>query len=135
MKRKLKVIQICGIRGILTAAFIFTCLGAGFIVFPGYVAMHIWNRFITGLHELNLYQGVLLWAIIYLTYFILTKKTVGVSFGLPKELSDEEMNVLMERVRMQARAREINKMIIKNLEEKEDLLKQEEPSEKETINK
>lgn len=138
MKRKAKIIQISGIRGIITAIFIVTCLAAGFIAFPGLVAMNIWNYF-AGINvpQINLYQGVLLWAIIALTCFIANKQTFAVSFGTPKELNEEELNALMERVKLQSQARMINKMMLKNLEElkKEELSKEKEASENETITK
>ena len=40
-----KIIKINGFRGIILAVFVCTCLFAGFVVFPGYVAMNIWNHF------------------------------------------------------------------------------------------
>ena len=130
MRRNAKIIQINGLRGLLTALFIITCLAAGFIAFPGFVAMSIWNRFAgTNIPEINLFQGVLLWAIIFLTYFIASKQSVTVSFASPRELNEEEMKALMERVKMQSQARMINKMILKNIEEKE---KQDASEEKET---
>lgn len=120
MRRNAKIIQINGFRGLLTALFIITCLGAGFIAFPGFVAMNIWNYFAgSNVPQINLYQGILLWAIIFLTYFIATKQRVAVSFATPKELNEEELKTLMERVKMQSQARMINKMILKNLEENE----------------
>lgn len=120
MRRNAKIIQINGFRGLLTALFIITCLGAGFIAFPGFVAMSIWNYFAgSNVPQINLYQGILLWAIIFLTYFIVTKQRVAVSFATPKELNEEELKTLMERVKMQSQARMINKMILKNLEENE----------------
>ena len=85
MKNRPKIIQICGIKGILTALFIVTCLAAGFIAFPGYVAMTIWNHFTTGITPaINLYQGILLWAIVAIIYFIATKQRFAVSFVAPK---------------------------------------------------
>ena len=120
MRRNARIIQINGFRGLLTALFIITCLGAGFIAFPGFVAMSIWNYFAgSNVPQINLYQGILLWAIIFLTYFIATKQRVAVSFATPKELNEEELKTLMERVKMQSQARMINKMILKNLEENE----------------
>ena len=120
MRRNAKIIQINGFRGLLTALFIITCLAAGFIAFPGFVAMNIWNYFASSnVPQINLYQGILLWAIIFLTYFIATKQRVAVSFATPKELNEEELKTLMERVKMQSQARMINKMILKNLEENE----------------
>ncbi len=120
MRRNAKIIQINGFRGLLTALFIITCLAAGFIAFPGFVAMNIWNYFAgSNVPQINLYQGILLWAIIFLTYFIATKQRVAVSFATPKELNEEELKTLMERVKMQSQARMINKMILKNIEENE----------------
>ncbi len=120
MRRNARIIQINGFRGLLTALFIITCLAAGFIAFPGFVAMNIWNYFAgSNVPQINLYQGILLWAIIFLTYFIATKQRVAVSFASPRELNEEELKTLMERVKMQSQARMINKMILKNLEENE----------------
>ena len=132
MKKNAKIIQINGFRGILTALFIVTCLAAGFIAFPGFVAMNIWNHFAeNSFPQINLFQGVLLWAIIALTYFIASRQRVAVSFATPKELNEEELNVLMERVRMQSQARMLNKMILKDIEE---LKKQETQDDKEDSN-
>lgn len=131
MKRNAKIIQINGLRGLLTALFILTCLAAGFIAFPGFVAMSIWNYFASGtIPQINLLQGILLWAIIALTYFIATKQKVAVSFATPRELNEEELKTLMERVKMQSQARMINKMIMKDLQDIEKIDK--ETSDKET---
>ena len=68
MRRNARIIQINGFRGLLTALFIITCLAAGFIAFPGFVAMNIWNYFAgSNVPQINLYQEILLWAIIFLT--------------------------------------------------------------------
>ena len=126
MKRNAKIIQISGIKGLITALFVVTCLAAGFVAFPGFVAMNIWNHFAgSSMPEINLYQGILLWAIVALVYFIANKQSFSVSFESPKELNEEEMNVLMERIRMQSQAKMLNQMMIKNLQEiqKEDVVK------------
>lgn len=138
MRNRARIIEIKGFRGILTAIFMVTCLAAGFIAFPGYVAMSIWNHFAGyNLPQISLYQGVLLWAIIALSYYIFTKKNVSVSIASPKELNEEELNILMNRIKIQAEARALNKMLIKDIEElkKEDFSKSEETSESETIKK
>ena len=67
MKRKTRVIQIDGFRGLILALFAVVCLAAGFIAFPGYVAMCIWNHF-ASLPPINLFQGVLLWAIVAMSF-------------------------------------------------------------------
>ena len=138
MKRNARIIQINGIRGLFIALFIVTCLAAGFVAFPGFVAMNVWNFFAgSSLPEINLYQGVLLWGIVAILYFIATKQSFAVSLGTPKELSEEELKTLMDRVKMQSQARIINKMIIKNLEElqKEEISKEQEKSDNENITK
>ena len=118
MKRNAKIIQISGIRGIIMAIFIVICLAAGFVAFPGLVAMNIWNHFAGEfLPEINLYQGVLLWVIVALTCFIANKQRFSVSFETPRELNEEEMNILLERIKMQSQAKMINQMMVKNLEE------------------
>ena len=132
MKRNAKIIQISGIKGLITALFVVTCLAAGFVAFPGFVAMNIWNHFAgSSMPEINLYQGILLWAIVALVYFIANKQSFSVSFESPKELNEEEMNVLMERIRMQSQAKMLNQMMIKNLQEiqKEDVIKTTEAAE------
>ncbi len=138
MRKNAKIIQINGLRGILTALFIVTCLAAGFIVFPGFVAMNVWNYFAeNSFPQINLFQGVLLWAIIALTYFIASKQHVAVSFASPKELNEEELNVLMERVRMQSQARMIKKMMLKDIEElkKQETIENNEDSNHESLTK
>ena len=118
MKRNTKIIQISGLRGLLTALFVVICLAAGFVAFPGLVAMNLWNKFVASyLPEINLYQGILLWAIVVLVYFIANKQSFSVSFESPKELNEDEMNVLMERIKMQSQAKMLNQMMIKNLQE------------------
>ena len=101
-KRKTRIIQISGIRGILTAIFVAACLAAGFIGFPGLVAMHLWNyaaSFTYSMPVLNIYQGILLWAIVGISGFIINdRKKFIVSMKAPEELSDEEMKKLMERI-------------------------------------
>ena len=135
MKRNAKIIQISGFRGILTAIFVVVCLAAGFIAFPGYVAMNIWNRFVQTLPEINLMQGVLLWAIVALTCFIANKQRFAISFETPKELTEDEMNDLMERVRMQSQAKLLNKIITKSIEDLQNEENKEEELQKEEANK
>lgn len=119
-KRKTRIIQISGIRGILTAIFVAACLAAGFIGFPGIVAMHLWNyaaSFTYSMPVLNIYQGILLWAIVGISGFIINdRKKFIVSMKAPEELSDEEMKKLMERVKIQSQAQMLNSMILKSNE-------------------
>ena len=76
-KNKLRVIQISGIRGLLSAAFVVVCLIAGFVGFPALVLNKLWNHVadITGtIPYINMFQGLILWAILAVSYLILNKK-------------------------------------------------------------
>lgn len=98
----MKIIKIDGFKGLFTAAFIVCCLFAGFVISPGYVAMHLWNKYLVNLFmfpQLNLFQGVLLWGIVFLSYYIVVKGVIPVSFESPKELSDAELNMIMKNAR------------------------------------
>lgn len=113
----MKIVQIDGIRGLITAAFIGVCLFAGFVVFPGMVAMHLWNKYLVNLYMfpvLNILQGVLLWGIVAITYLILTKNEMPISFKETKGLSDSELDMIIKQARIQSQIRRVNKMINKS---------------------
>lgn len=102
----MKIIKIDGFSGLLTAAFIGCCLFAGFVIFPGYVSMHYWNKYLVNLLEfpqLNLFQGVLLWGIIFSIYYIVNKGNLPVSFQNPQELSDAELNMIMKNAKIHSK--------------------------------
>ena len=104
MKRNTKIIQINGFRGLILALFTVTCLAAGFIVFPGFVAKNIWNYF-SGygyMPVINLFQGILLWAMIAISYFIITdrRKQSFIAVKSPKELNEEELKQVMNAIKM-----------------------------------
>ncbi len=110
----MKIIQIDGIKGLISAVFIGACLFAGFVIFPGYSAMYLWNRYLTAEYMfpvLNLFQGVLLWAIVAISYCILSKKGFAVSFKETPELSDEELDKILQSAKFGPRMPVIHKVI------------------------
>lgn len=116
MKHNLNVIQIRGIRGIILTVGAICCLAAGFIVFPGWVAMHIWNKFasLTGTIPLiGLIQGTLLWGIIIAAYFTFKKNSLVICVKSPEGLSEEELRSVFENVKGQSREDLIIKSMIK----------------------
>ncbi len=132
MKKRARIIQISGLRGILLVIFIGTCLCAGFVAFPSICAMHIWNyvaNFIS-IPLINIYQGAMLWAIIAISGFIINdKEKFLVEFSASNdELSEKDMQKLMERVKLQSQAQALNSMILKSSELKS--LKEINPAEK-----
>lgn len=116
MKKGPKIIQISGFQGLFFMGFVAVCLFAGFVLFPARVAMHLWNHIASTYYvipAINIWQGIMLWAIVALSTYIITKGNHPVSFKQPMELNDTEMRILMERIKMQQQARNLNTMIIK----------------------
>lgn len=110
----MKIFQINGFRGLIMTAFIVCCLFAGFVVFPGVVAMQLWNKYLVNLFSfpvLDLFQGVLLWGIAAVSYFIISNGRLPVSFETPDSLSDAELNMIMKKARISSDLRRINTMI------------------------
>ena len=102
MKKNLNVIQIKGVRGLILAGFVVCCLAAGFIVFPGWVGMHLWNYLATcskALPLIGLVQGILLWGILAISYFIFRKEKVVVCMKSPQGLTDEELKAVSVQIR------------------------------------
>ncbi len=109
-KRQTKnIIQIKGFRGLLMAAFIAICLAAGFVAFPGWLAMLGWNYAATSelatdfIPQISLYQGVLLWAVVAITCYILNKR--GRQIVVYRDiggLSDDEIQQVLDNIKMQS---------------------------------
>lgn len=127
MRNNLNVIQIRGIRGLIIAGVVVCCLAAGFIVFPGWVAMHLWNitaSYIETIPAIGLIQGVLLWGILIAAYFTFRKNKVVVCLKSPKGLDEEELKAVFADIKRQSvedpvlqamlKAREAELNIIKN---------------------
>lgn len=134
MKKKLNVIQIKGVKGLMIAGLVVCCLIAGFIAFPGLIGMHIWNyiaSYIIAMPQIGLFQGILLWAIILTSYFIFRKEKVVVCLKSSQSLSEEELKTVFADIKkqsmedpilqamMKAREAELKYKIQQNLEIKE----------------
>lgn len=105
MKKNFNVIQIKGVRGLLLAGFVLSCLCAGFIVFPGWVGMNLWNYLATSFNALpmiGLIQGILLWGILAVSYFIFRKEKVVVCMKTPQGLTDEELKAVFADMKKQS---------------------------------
>ena len=124
MKKKFNVITINGIRGILAAIFI--CLGliAGFIISPGWVCMTVWNHYLsdsTIVSSMNLFQGIILWAIIALTLYALNGKHQLIGFGNYPALSRDQIRDIVNRAKVE------ESQILKDLEKRIQDIKNETP--------
>lgn len=104
MKKNLNVIQIKGIKGLIILGLVLCCLTAGFVVFPGWVAMHIWNaiaEFINFVPLIGIVQGVLLWGIIVASYLIFKKDRIVVCVKSPKGLNEDELKAVFADLKKQ----------------------------------
>lgn len=116
MKKNLNVIQIKGIRGLIIAGLVVCCLAAGFIAFPGWVGMHIWNFVaaqVESMPAIGLFQGILLWGIIIAAYFTFRKEKVVVCMKTPQGLSEEELKAVFADVKKQAQEDPILQAMLK----------------------
>lgn len=105
MNKNYRVIKINGFRGVLTAIFVVCCLVTGFVVFPGWVAMHLWNyiaSFYILMPKMQLMHGVILWAIIALSIYGLNNNRMLIGFSTPPSLSEDQIKDIMTRVKNSA---------------------------------
>ena len=124
MKKNFKVITINGIRGILAVIFIALGLIAGFIISPGWVCMTVWNHYLsdsTIVSSMNLFQGIVLWAIIALTLYALNGKHQLIGFGNYPSLSRDQIRDIMNRAKVE------ESQIFKDLEKRIQDIKNESP--------
>lgn len=94
MKHNMNVIEIRGIRGMIITGCALCCLAVGFIGFPGWVLMHIWNylaSFGLSIPSLGIIQGILLWGIVVASYFTFRKNPLIVCVKTPRGLSEDEL--------------------------------------------
>lgn len=104
MKKNLRVVQINGFRGLFLSFFIISCLIAGFIAFPSFLTMNLWNYLAgkTGsFPSINFYESILLWAIIAFSIFIFNKRKFIVSFNAKQELTEDEVKEVVSRIKSQ----------------------------------
>ncbi len=114
--KKMNIIEIRGIRGLIVAGMIACCLAAGFIVFPGWLAMNFWNYLVSytqSIPTIGLFQGVLLWGIIIAAYFTFKKDRIVVCFKTPKGLSEEELKSVFADIKKQSETDPVLKAMLK----------------------
>ncbi len=102
MNRNFKVITINGIRGMITLVFIVLGLIAGFVISPGWACMQIWNHIFeesNTIAMMNLFEGIILWAIIALVLYAVNNRKPLIGFGSYQGLSPEQIKEIMQRAR------------------------------------
>ena len=88
MNKHFRIIDVNGFRGLLLFLFIIVCLACGFIAFPGYLSMMLWNALAPSisLPEINLLQGILLWAIIAVMIYMFSNHKIIIVMQSRKKL-------------------------------------------------
>ena len=105
MKKNLNVIQIKGTRGLLLIAGIACCLAAGFIWFPGWIGMNIWNyaaKHFEQMPYIGIIQGILLWGIIVASYFTFRRDKLVVCMHSSDGLTEEELKQVFADLRQKS---------------------------------
>ena len=136
MKKNLNVIQINGVKGLIMLVMIGCCLVAGFIVFPGWVAMNIWNvlaSLVNNAPSIGIIQGVLLWGIIVASYFTFRKERVVVCMKTPQGLNEEELKAVFADIKKQTQDDKIIQAMLKARETELKLNEKEEDNKKTEI--
>ena len=136
MKKNLNVIQIKGVRGLIMLVMVGCCLVAGFIVFPGWVAMNIWNvlaSLVNNAPSIGIIQGVLLWGIIVASYFTFRKERVVVCMKTPQGLNEEELKAVFADIKKQTQDDKIIQAMLKARETELKLNEKEEDNKKTEI--
>lgn len=132
MKKNFRVVKFNGFNGIFLIIFAISCLIAGFIAFPAFLTMYIWNYLALktlSFPAINFGQGLLLWAIIIFSCYIFNKKKFVISFNTQHELTDEEVRDVVSRIKTQAFNQKLLQPKDLNIKEKDEV-KEIEPQEK-----
>lgn len=103
MDKKFNVIKITGLKGLFIAAFVVGCLVAGFLIFPGWVCMHIWNfvvGFFADMPRMSMLHGVLLWCIVALSLYALNQGNFSISIGhgMPVQRNEERIKEILRQI-------------------------------------
>lgn len=102
MNRNYRVITVNGIRGLIAALFCIAGLIAGFVISPGWVCMKTWNHFFeysSTLSVMNIWQGIMLWAVIALSLYALNNKRTLIGFGSYKGLTPEQIKEVIRKAK------------------------------------
>ena len=121
MRKRTRIIQISGFRGLIMAVFVVICLTAGFVGFPALMAMQGWNYAaeIFGFPQINMLQGLMLWAIIAISGYIINEKgKYFVSLNSAKGLQEKDVRKLMQRINRQKNKQMLEQMYMKSFDMK-----------------
>jgi len=104
-EKKVRMIEVRGISGLLKLGFIGVCALAGFGIFPGVALMFLWNTFLAAnalAPEIGLIQGLLLYGICVMCYLLHNRPQFSISCGSFSDLSDEELEQIFIKAKADA---------------------------------
>jgi len=132
MKRDFKVIQINGFKGLIMFAFIACCVVTGFVMFPSWLCKTIWNFiavYVPHMPEMTMITGGILWAIIALSYFAITKPRISIGLGNHPPMSEAEIDMITNRLKNMDLS-QIKEVAVEKLQEHKEEQPEEENEEK-----
>lgn len=101
MKKNIKVIEINGLRGMLVVLYGLICAFAGFVVFPAWALMSLWNLcsvYVYNLPKMSIIHGFMLYVVFVLFYF--ATKSHKSCFGIlsATDLSKSNIAAIMKDI-------------------------------------
>lgn len=120
MNKKFKVLQISGFSGLLILGAVVFCLIAGFIGFPVMLVTLGWNALLSGifgLPSMNLIQGTILWSIICISFYLISKNKFCIRMTTEEDMmqDDEFLKILSDNAKTQVNHQKIADSISKDL--------------------
>ena len=114
----MKVLKINGIRGVVFVIFCLCCLITGFIYFPSWACMHIWNavaNYFYQMPKMELIHGGVLWAIIALSLYVVhtNKSFISLQKITPKD------DIIMKNIIQQMKEEKQQAILKENLTKNE----------------
>lgn len=95
MNKNFKIVQVHGLSGLLIIGFIAIGLFAGFIIFPIWAVMHLWNYIVAKTilePQINYYQSTLLWSAVILIAYVYFRKNVSIKIQKEDKADYSELN-------------------------------------------
>jgi len=94
MNKNFRVIQIYGLSGLLLLGFALTGAFCGFVIFPVWVIMNVWNAVVCDILKgpaINYFQAALLWAACALMCYLLLRNSISINIqreGMIENIED-----------------------------------------------
>ncbi len=97
MNKNFKIVQINGLSGILFLALVVTGVFCGFVIFPIWIIMTVWNAVVSDIFygpAINYIQAAMLWTLLALILYLMLKNSVSIKIQRDSNLSEEELKEL-----------------------------------------